>query len=273
MVEKSLYTIGEFAKLTEVTERTLRYYDKKSLLKPSEYNAQGHRMYSDKDIIQLQKILTLKFLDFSLEEIAEQLQHSESDWASSLNLQHELLLKKREHLDKVIDTLERVQNILQETKEMETDYLLMLIYTLQHEEKQKTWFLQRFSQKTVDALFLEDRPEVKFEFERKAMSLISELQKFRREGKSPVDPEVQKKGKELLELILSSVDPAALEELTQQVEDEELLDPILFPDFFKGEETFLSQVFENLDRSGFPGLLNETELANDQEGDSNDELE
>lgn len=265
MLEKSLFTIGEFAKLTDVTERTLRYYDKKALLKPSGYNAQGHRMYSDKDIIQLQKILTLKYLDFTLEEIAEHLQEPESDLTNSLSFQHELLLKKREHLDKVIETLDRVQNLVQETEHLESDYLLMSIHAIQNEEKQKAWFLQRFSQKTVDAIFLEGRPQARIEFERKAASLISELKKLSREGKSPVDPTVQEIGGELIRLIFSSVDRTALEELMQQTEDD-LLDPILFPDFFKGEETFLSEVFQNLDDSILPEYLKEIKTANNQEG-------
>ncbi len=63
------YTIGEFAKLTGMTERTLRHYDQTGILKPAELTEYGHRVYNNRSIIQLQKILVLKFLDLSLGEI------------------------------------------------------------------------------------------------------------------------------------------------------------------------------------------------------------
>ena len=66
---KRYYFSGEFAKLANVTQRTLRYYDKIGLLKPSLIMENGYRKYSDDDLIQLQKIVFYKQLGFSLEEI------------------------------------------------------------------------------------------------------------------------------------------------------------------------------------------------------------
>ena len=63
------YTTGEFAKRAKVTIRTIRYYDKKGILQPSFRNDAGYRMYTDQDFLKLQKVLSLKYLGFSLEEI------------------------------------------------------------------------------------------------------------------------------------------------------------------------------------------------------------
>ena len=63
------YTTGEFAKKAKVTIRTIRYYDKKGILQPSFRNDAGYRMYTDQDFLKLQKVLSLKYLGFSLEEI------------------------------------------------------------------------------------------------------------------------------------------------------------------------------------------------------------
>jgi DNA-binding transcriptional MerR regulator len=60
------YSIGEFAKLTGITERTLRHYDQTGILKPFNYTEHRHRVYNNRSIVQLQKILVLKFLDLSL---------------------------------------------------------------------------------------------------------------------------------------------------------------------------------------------------------------
>ncbi|MGI8349664.1 MerR family transcriptional regulator [Niallia circulans] len=78
------YSIGEFAKLTGVTERTLRHYDQMELLKPSGYTKHGHRIYNNNSIAQLQKILLLKFLDLSLGEISEYLKQPEQNLAMTL---------------------------------------------------------------------------------------------------------------------------------------------------------------------------------------------
>ena len=52
-----------------VTLRTIRYYDKIGLLKPSHILDNGYRQYCNKDLITLQKILALKELGFSNNDI------------------------------------------------------------------------------------------------------------------------------------------------------------------------------------------------------------
>ena len=68
-MDQLFYHTGEFADKAEVSERTLRYYDKVGLLSPSQYTEAGYRLYTDEDLLNLQQILALKFLGFSLEEI------------------------------------------------------------------------------------------------------------------------------------------------------------------------------------------------------------
>ncbi|MBB6282526.1 DNA-binding transcriptional MerR regulator [Geobacillus subterraneus] len=63
------YSIGEFAKKTGTTVRTLRYYDEIGLLSPQKHPHSGRRMYTDEDVLTLQKIVSLKFLGYSLGQI------------------------------------------------------------------------------------------------------------------------------------------------------------------------------------------------------------
>ena len=66
----SLMKIGELATQTGLSIRTLHYYYYEiGLLSPSHRTAVGHRLYSDQDIIQLQQIISLRQLGFSLKEI------------------------------------------------------------------------------------------------------------------------------------------------------------------------------------------------------------
>ena len=46
-------TVGEVAKKMNTTVQTLQYYDKKGVLLPSAQSEGGRRLYTDKDIIQL----------------------------------------------------------------------------------------------------------------------------------------------------------------------------------------------------------------------------
>jgi MerR family transcriptional regulator, repressor of the yfmOP operon len=62
--------IGEVAKLTGVTTRTLRYWEELELLHPSSYGAGGERMYSPSDVARVTRIRNLQeLLGFSLAEV------------------------------------------------------------------------------------------------------------------------------------------------------------------------------------------------------------
>ena len=64
--EDDLMTVGELARRVGVTVRTIQYYDQKGLLHPSSKSEQNQRLYSAEDEERLYRILTLKFLGFSL---------------------------------------------------------------------------------------------------------------------------------------------------------------------------------------------------------------
>ena len=66
--------IGVFARLGEVSVRTLRFYDEKGLIKPARIDAQtGYRYYDTAQIPRIAKIRELRDLGFSLDEIYDAL--------------------------------------------------------------------------------------------------------------------------------------------------------------------------------------------------------
>ncbi|MCL2517641.1 MAG: MerR family transcriptional regulator [Oscillospiraceae bacterium] len=72
--------IGEFAKLSSATIRTLRYYDDLGLLKPDYIDPfTGYRIYSAKKLEQMQQIQTMKEIGFTLMEIKTFLAINDSD--------------------------------------------------------------------------------------------------------------------------------------------------------------------------------------------------
>jgi DNA-binding transcriptional MerR regulator len=70
-----MFSIGEFSKLARVTIEALRHYDSLGLLKPAKVDPfTGYRYYSAKQLMSLNRIIALKEIGFSLEEIARILQ-------------------------------------------------------------------------------------------------------------------------------------------------------------------------------------------------------
>ena len=100
MKKDGYYSSGEFAKMADVTLRTIRYYDRQNLLKPSYVNEHGARFYTDSDFVKLQQILLFKFLGFSLSEIRDMtLNHPDRHvLLDSLDIQLKLVKDRREQL-------------------------------------------------------------------------------------------------------------------------------------------------------------------------------
>ncbi|MCM1118545.1 MAG: MerR family transcriptional regulator [bacterium] len=69
-MKNDLMRIGEIAEFFGVSRKAIRLYEKKGIIKPVEVDAQnGYRYYSAAQVQQLNALLELKTLGFSLEEI------------------------------------------------------------------------------------------------------------------------------------------------------------------------------------------------------------
>lgn len=116
------YKTGQFAKLANVSERTIRYYDKIGLLKPSFVMENGYRQYSDLDLLKLQKILSLKHLGFSIEEIFPMVMDN-TNLKESFDLQIDLIEDKINHLQSLKDALKRAS----QTPDLSWNMILSLV--------------------------------------------------------------------------------------------------------------------------------------------------
>lgn len=124
---EKLYSTGEFAKIAGVTLRTIRYYDKIGLLKPTLILNNGYRKYCNNDLITLQKILSLKELGFSLEEIHPLIQDNDKDsFKKSIKLQTNLINQKIQKLTALKESLKATEKILAK-KEIAWDKIIELI--------------------------------------------------------------------------------------------------------------------------------------------------
>lgn len=103
-----MFTVGEFATLARVSKRLLRYYDEIGLLKPAQIDtATGYRYYNAEQMVPLNRIMVLKELGLSLEQIQRML----NDEVSTDEMQGMLLLKKAEIEQTLRAELQRVHKI------------------------------------------------------------------------------------------------------------------------------------------------------------------
>lgn len=143
MKKPGYYSSGEFARMANVTLRTIRYYDKHDILKPSLVTEAGARFYTDSDLARLQQILLLKFLGFSLEDIRE-MTIADADYhfmLNSLNLQLKLVQDHIEQMQLVERAIRDTAAAIQTEHSVDWSQMLNLIHLTGMEKSLKNQYL------------------------------------------------------------------------------------------------------------------------------------
>lgn len=113
-----MYKINEISKITGISPRMLRHYDKLDLLRPNKSCDNNYRIYTNKDLCKLQEILFFRELDFSLEEIKTILDNPNYNRIEAFKQQKSLLLKKIERLNRIVSTLNESMKKTEKEKKM-----------------------------------------------------------------------------------------------------------------------------------------------------------
>ena len=140
-------TIGEVAKLGNISVQTLRYYDQINLFKPIEINPNNqYRYYQNTQLYYLDIIKSLKYLGLSLEEVK-----------SVLTLKPEELVVYLEHQEKRIEEqfqrLNKTKQVLQRKKEQIQAFVLdpnMMTVSIKKETTQKIVKIKGYNMKGDD---------------------------------------------------------------------------------------------------------------------------
>ena len=142
MKPSGYYTSGEFAKMAHITIRTVRYYDKANILKPSFVNESGARFYTDEDFAKLQQILLLKYLGFSLDEIRSMTigDLDRNMLKNSLKLQLKLVRDRIEQMELVEKAIEDTTDVLDGDRPVDWKQMLELIHLTNMENTLKTQY-------------------------------------------------------------------------------------------------------------------------------------
>ena len=144
-------TVGEIAKKMGVTIRTLQYYDEEGLLTPSAESEGGRRLYTDKDLLMLNQIISLKSLGFSLEDIKGRLFPLETpeEVAYALTEQAEDLRKKIEKLKSSLSAIEQLKAEVLQIQTVNFKKYADIIVNLQMQNDSYS-LIKRFDDDTLD---------------------------------------------------------------------------------------------------------------------------
>ena len=162
-------TVGEVAKKMDVTVRTLQHYDKEGLLSPSATSGGGRRLYTDKDIVKLHQILSLKHLGFSLDDIRDRLIPLDTP-AGVAQVLSEQAAVVREKIASLTESLSRIEALKVEVLEMQSvDFKKYADIIINLEMKNDFYLLiKHFDSETLD--------HIRSRFDKE--SSITFLQKF-----------------------------------------------------------------------------------------------
>ena len=143
MKKNGFYSSGEFARMANITLRTVRYYDKHQILKPSFLSDSGSRFYTDADFAKLQQILLLKYLGFTLNEIREMIVDDSTPqyMMDSLKIQLKLIRDRIEQMQLVETAIVETSTRLQSDTPVDWDQMLNLIHLTSMEKSLKNQYL------------------------------------------------------------------------------------------------------------------------------------
>lgn len=196
-------TVGEVAKKMGVTVRTLQYYDKEGLLSPSAESEGGRRLYTDKDLITLHQIISLKSLGFSLDDIKERLISLETpaDVANALTEQADDIRQKIEQLQASLSAIEQLKAEVLQMQMVNFKKYADIIVNLQM-KNDSYYLIKRFDDDTLDHIRSQFDKESGLDFMDRFNRLSDEIVQLQKENVPPESEKCQQVVKEYWGLIM-----------------------------------------------------------------------
>ncbi|MDZ5472826.1 MerR family transcriptional regulator [Bacillus sp. 31A1R] len=190
------YSIGEFAKKTGVTVRTLHYYDELAILTPHRSES-GRRFYDSNHFVTMQKIVTLKYLGYSLEQMKDLLSQNNWNIKESLMFQKQIMEENLRQLERTIQALDHAIHLADEQENIDASIFSSIIQGIQFQDEHKEWLKGIYPEEKVEKIF-NISSEKQLELEKEFSTILSALKlKF---GLDPSDSQVQLLMKDLITL-------------------------------------------------------------------------
>lgn len=202
-IPQGYMTVGKVAKIMGVTVRTLQYYDKEGLLSPSAESEGGRRLYTDKDLITLHQIISLKSLGFSLDDIKLRLisLDTPTDVANALNEQADDIRKKIEQLTASLTAIERLRTEVLQMQTVNFKKYADIIVNLQM-KNEFYYLIKRFDDDTLDHIRSQFDRESGLAFMDRFNRLSDEIAQLQKDNVPPESEKCQQVTKTYWDLIM-----------------------------------------------------------------------
>jgi DNA-binding transcriptional MerR regulator len=211
--------VGELARRTGLTVRTLHHYDELGLLKPSLRTEAGYRLYTPADVARLQQVLSLRQLGFALEEICDCLDRPGFAPLEVIRLHVARLREQIELQRKLCERLEALAELFRTAEEVSADGFLQTIQVMTMIEKYYT--PEQLAQ--FDARAKEVGQEAIDQAPQQWDDLFTAVTAEMEAGTDPADPKAQELAKRWLALVtlFTGGDPGIYNSLRSMYENED----------------------------------------------------
>ncbi len=259
-IPKGYMTVGELAKKMNTTVRTLQYYDKEGLLTPSAESEGGRRLYTDKDMVKLHQILSMKYLGFSLDEIKGHLASLDTpdDVARVLGEQARIV---KEKIATLTETLRAIEALREETLRMHTvDFKKYAdIIVLLQLKNDLYWVVKHFDDNMLEHIRENFSQQSGLEFVNEWKDLCDETAELQKNGISPLSEQGQAIAKTWWDIVIKFTggNMAMLPQLMEFAQNRDNWDNV-WKEKYTLVEPFLMQAleefFKNMGQNPFEGV-------------------
>ena len=192
-----MWKVGQLAKRTGISVRTLHHYDQIGLLTPSHRTESGHRLYDRDDVVRLQQIVMLRQLGFALGEIGAALGRTDAALPRLIDLHLGRLRQQIERERRLYARLEQMSAWMRAGREVSIDEFLSAIEEMTMFEKYMTEEQLETLRKRGEAIGPERIQQVQEEWPR----LIAEVRTEMERGTDVQSPRVQELAKRWMSLV------------------------------------------------------------------------
>ena len=212
------WKVGQLAERTGLTVRTLHHYDQIGLLSPSHRSKAGHRLYGERDVKRLQKIVSLRQLGLTLEQIAEWLSRPRLSAVQVLDLHIRKIREQIGAQEALCSRLEGITRALRAREQVSMEEFLNTIEAIQMYDKYYTpEELERIKKQGVVVGAARIR-----EVEQEWPVLIAQVREEMEKGTAPTDPKVRKLAEKWMSLVqeFTGGDPQIAAKVKQMYQQE-----------------------------------------------------
>jgi len=202
-ISEGYMTVGTLAKKMGITVRTLHYYDKAGLLSPSGESEGGYRLYSDKDMVRLHQILTMKYLGFSLDDIKNRLISLDTpeEVAATLTEHAAAIRKKIKNLESSLKAIQALKDEVIQMQSVNFQKYAYIIESLQM-KNEHYWVIKHFDDELLNHVHTHDKDSAS-KISKDLKRLSKEAEMLHNKGTLPESDEGQLLAKEYWDMLMA----------------------------------------------------------------------